>query len=32
LPMLSFMVDTFGAAPPQAASWIAAPGCGRFAA
>jgi len=26
------MVDTFGAAPPQAASWIAAPGCGRFAA
>jgi len=26
------MVYTFGAAPPQAASWIAAPGCGRFAA
>jgi len=26
------MVDTFGAAPPQAASWIAAPGRGRFAA
>jgi len=26
------MVYTFGAAPPQAASWIAAPGRGRFAA